>query len=151
MARKEGLSNERSAVAKRLKRRGIISSPRGIETEELVNLWERYKSYPVIVPRTMIPPPTNYEMVVGILDNLVEDFDEFFVGRFREAYKLLPELRDFKNRINPVLINADRNFIPHEITIEPYSDSDWLVDSTLNMYPDEVIDHLKKMFYDYLY
>lgn len=144
------LSTERSDVAKRLKRRGVISSPKGISTEELIKLWETYKDVPTIKPVKPMPKQDNYTTVLNILNILVADFKDIFVGWFEDAWRYLPEIEYFWQRIDKEAVNNDPNFIPHEIRITRIGVSDWIVDDQFQMAPEDIIDHLKAEFYDYL-
>lgn len=154
---KIGKSQQRSAVAKRLRRRGILTSVRGIETEELLNLWETFKDAPVIKKEPIKRKKdevtqgyANYKQLIRILDRMVASFESEIVGRFTDAWRLVPELTHFKDRIDKEKVEADKAFIPSEIEIIFMPPSDWWVDDVFRMDPLYLIDHLKAKYNKYL-
>lgn len=220
------LRMSKDAVAKRLKRRGVIQSARGYDLEELLDMWEVNKDKRVIIdkhgnekkaprkpkapdidnmsrdqlrkmlkkynlidsirgwdtetlkdilyehlygrgrgtgkddliradPKPLPEPPNNpgndnYAKLVRMLNNLAVSYEETFVGVFKGAWKNLDDLYYFWQRIDPAKINADKSFIPFELTVSwlPPSDYEFMghqVD------PDEFVDRLNAMFGKYFY
>lgn len=148
---KRTLSKERSAVAKRLKRRGVITSQKGISTEELLNLWEVYKDIPTLKPVQPQPKQDNYTTALNMLKVFVADFKDVFIGWYEDAWRYLPEIEYFWQRIDKDKINADKNFFPYDIRITRFGDSDYIVDDQFQMPIEDIADHLKFVFYNYLF
>jgi len=144
------LVQNRSAIAKRLKRRGIIESARGIETQELERLWEKYQNAPVIIKRKPTPKLSNFETVKKILDNFVEEFQEYFVGWYRDAWRYVPEIKYFYQRLDKDKINSDKKFSAKEVNVFFQPPSDWSVNDQFQMAPEDVPDYLMKLYDEYI-
>ena len=137
-------------MSKRLKRRGIITSPKGISTDELNNLWDKYQDSPVIEKRKPQPKNTNYEMVKNILDNFVAEYKDYFIGWYRDAWRYLPEIEYFYQRLDKDKLNNDENFIPMEVNIFFLPPSDWSVNEQFQMAPEDIPDYLMKLYDEYI-
>lgn len=149
MAKKEP-SNSRSALTKRLRRRGIIGTVKGVETSYLADLWERYKDMPVIKVNKMVEKDDNYSIVKRILDNFVEEYKDFFIDWYRDAWRYLPEIEYFYQRLDVNKLNTDLQFVPREIHLYTNPPSDWNVNEHFRMPPEEIADYLKELYSDYL-
>lgn len=151
----------RENIARRLRRRGLVFNIRDLTTEELFNMWLDLGDKIPVEERTTVdeqneqeliaPILSNYEQLMKILSNMVEDYKEVFVGTFRNAWMYLPEIEYFHTRIDPEKVNSDKNFIPTEIPVITVPPSDWWVGDQHNMLPEEVAEHLRAKFEKYLY
>lgn len=150
MVKKRALNNSRSALAKRLKRRGLVGSIKGLETDYLMDLWERYKDVPPIKPQKMVEKEDNYDVVKRILDNFVASYKEYFIGWYRDAWRYLPELEYFWQRLDVDKLNNDKDFVPTEVVIVFIEPSDWTVNEHFRLPPEEMADYLKELFKKYL-
>lgn len=146
----ENLPDDRKSVGQRLIHRGILKSIKGVPTQELHNLWEKYKYAPPMEDTTPIPEADNYQKLVNMIANLAESFEDFFVGRFHDAWRYLPELKFLWQRIDKEAINSDDNFIPKDVVISEWGTSDWYVDDNFRMMPDEVVPYAKTLWGKYL-
>lgn len=149
MAKKSN-SYTRANLAKRLKRRGLIGSIKNVETQYLIDLWEHYKDMPTIKPQKMVEKEDNYSVVKRILDSLVEQYKEIFIGWFRDAWRYLPEIEYFYQRIDKNKINNDKFFVPIDVKIQFLEPSGYHVNGNYQMEPWEIPDYLKELYGEYL-
>lgn len=148
MAKK--LSMSRQNVAKRLRRKGIITKIKGITTEELIALWEQHKDGPNYGESSYVPPASNFEQVKNILDSLTKEFEEYFIGWYRDAWRYKDEIEFFWQRLDEDKINNDENFVPRIVNIVMIPPSDWIVGEEWNLAPEEIPDYLAELYSEYL-
>lgn len=144
------LKNDRSSLGKRLKRRGILDSIKGIETSELESLWRKYKDRPTIKRVTPVTKLSNYDTVINILDNFVREYEEHFIGWYKDAWRYLPGIKYFWQRLDREKLNADENFIPKEIEMHVFPPSDWIIDDVFHMLPEDMEEYLYKLYDEYM-
>lgn len=149
MAKKE-TNNSRANLAKRLRRRGLIGSIKGVETEYLEALWERYQNVPTVKVQKMVPKDDNYSIVKRILDNFVEEYKDYFIDWYRDAWRYLPEIEYFYQRLDVNKLNTDLQFVPREVNLFFQPPSDWSVNERYQMAPEDIADYLKELYADYL-
>lgn len=143
-------SKKRQNVARRLKRKGIITNIKGISTDELNRLWEQHKNGPNYGETVYTPPSSNFEQVKNILDALVADYDEYFIGWYRGARDYRDEIAFFWQRLDEDKINNDENFVPYAVNIVMIPPSDWIVGDEWHLAPEEIPDYLLKLYEKYL-
>lgn len=148
MAKK--LSNTRNAVIKRLKRRGIITNPRGISTEELYSLWDKHQFTPTIEAVKKSPLLDNFETVKNILDIFAQEYKDYFIGWYRDAWRYLDDIEHFWRRLDKDKINNDENFVPVEVHVFFFPPSDWNVNEQFHLAPEDIPDYLEKLYDNYI-
>lgn len=154
---KRQLSMTRSAITKRLRRRGI--EHRGYTLEQLREIDRSNRNAPVVVKEDVLyrkrekfepaPRPDNFETLKNILNHFATLYEEFFVGVFRDAWKYVPRIREFYTKLDAEKVNSDESFIPREIVISYVPPSDYEIDEEPNLDPRDIVDYLEKLYDKY--
>lgn len=83
---------------------------------------------------------SNYEKLMRTIENFIQDYNDKFVGEFRDAYFTYQELLSLLNAFDKDKVNEDKNFIPKQIEVNFYGTSDWEIS----------LDNLKLDYDDFL-